>query len=82
MQTVLSIFSPPLPRVAGGIYKYLSNVAIRSDLDVSTSRSLLDGLPELLDAIGVLSSESHSEILQEAQGRLEVCKEMLATGAL
>lgn len=75
-------FSPPLPRVAGGIYKYLSNVAIRSDLDVSTSRSLLDGLPELLDAIGVLSSESHSEILQEAQGRLEVCKEMLATGAL
>ena len=70
----------PQPRASGGINSYLSHVAKLKELDAATSKTLLDGLPELLDAIGVLSSESHSEILQEAQGRLEVCREMLATG--
>ncbi|EMR69058.1 putative zinc c2h2 type domain containing protein [Eutypa lata UCREL1] len=68
-------------RAPGGIHEYLSNVAKLTELDVASSKVLSDGLPELLDAIGVLSSESHSEILQEAHGRLEVCREMLDSGA-
>ena len=73
--------SKSLPRAPGGIHNYLSRVAKLKELDTATSKTLLNGLPELLDAIGVLSSESHSEILQEAQGRLEICREMLAPGA-
>ncbi|KAK7755114.1 hypothetical protein SLS62_002929 [Diatrype stigma] len=74
--------APPAQQHApGGIHEYLSNVAKLTELDVGTARTLADGLPELLMAIGALSSESHSEILQEAHGRLEVCREMLDTGA-
>ncbi|RYP51591.1 hypothetical protein DL768_003098 [Monosporascus sp. mg162] len=74
-------FSTHVQPTQTGIHEYLSRVAKLAELDVATSRQLSDGLPELLDAIGLLASESNSEILQEARGRLEVCREMLTTGA-
>ncbi|RYP60440.1 hypothetical protein DL770_009996 [Monosporascus sp. CRB-9-2] len=74
-------FSTHVQPTPSGIHEYLSRVAKLAELDVATSRQLSDGLPELLDTIGLLASESHSEILQEAHGRLQVCREMLITGA-
>ncbi len=75
--------SIPPQHASRGVREYLSNFSKLTELDMAASgpRDISDGLPELLDAVGILASESHSEILQEARGRLEVCREMLATGA-
>ncbi|ORY72179.1 fungal-specific transcription factor domain-containing protein [Pseudomassariella vexata] len=67
-------------RRTGIISDYLSNVARLSELE-SAATSLHKDLPLLLDAIGALSAEAHSELLQEAHGRLEQCKEILVSGA-
>ncbi|KAK8110740.1 uncharacterized protein PG998_007197 [Apiospora kogelbergensis] len=57
---------------------YLTNVAGLQILDKATSANLGEGLPDLLDTVGSLAAESHSELLQEAHGRLEQCREILA----
>ncbi|KAI1505820.1 zinc finger protein zas1 [Biscogniauxia marginata] len=72
---------PNSPTVrCNGVADFISSVANLSSLDEPSFETLHDGLPELLNAIGALSSESPSELLQEACGRLEVCKEMLHSG--
>ncbi|KAJ4288273.1 hypothetical protein N0V88_007463 [Collariella sp. IMI 366227] len=58
---------------------YLSNVAGYRELTESVAMGLGDGLSDLLDALRSIFAEAHSELLQEAQERLRVCKEMLAT---
>ncbi|KAK8017303.1 hypothetical protein PG993_013629 [Apiospora rasikravindrae] len=58
--------------------EYLTSVSSLHALDKHTSASLGAGLPDLLDTVGSLAAESHSELLQEAHGRLEQCREMLA----
>ncbi|KAI0891258.1 hypothetical protein F4806DRAFT_311920 [Annulohypoxylon nitens] len=63
-----------------GAFDYLSKVTKPSELDATTPANLQDGLPNLLDAIGTLTSESPSELLNEACGRLEMCKHMLYHG--
>ncbi|KAI2608063.1 uncharacterized protein GGS25DRAFT_260354 [Hypoxylon fragiforme] len=62
-------------------FDYLSKVTNLSELDDTRSpTSLLDGLPNLLDTVGALTSESPSELLKEACGRLDTCKQMLYHG--
>ncbi|KAL2256099.1 hypothetical protein VTK26DRAFT_2190 [Humicola hyalothermophila] len=61
-------------RVAG----YLSNIAALSELSETAARELAEGLPDLLDALRLVLSETHSELLREACERLAECKEMLA----
>ncbi|KAI0883049.1 uncharacterized protein GGS22DRAFT_167771 [Annulohypoxylon maeteangense] len=74
----------PLPqqlqRNTTGIFDYLSKVTKLSELDATTPANLQDGLPNLLDAIGALTFESPSELLNEASRRLEICKQMLYHG--
>ncbi|OTA90032.1 hypothetical protein M434DRAFT_78594 [Hypoxylon sp. CO27-5] len=70
-------FPQQLQRSTTGILDYLSKVTKPSELE---SANLQDGLPNLLDAIGALASESPSELLKEACGRLEMCKHMLYHG--
>ncbi|KAI4863587.1 hypothetical protein F4820DRAFT_426506 [Hypoxylon rubiginosum] len=60
-----------------GVFDYLANATKLSELDTTSPAHLQDGLPNLLDAIGTLTSESPSELLKEACGRLDMCKEML-----
>ncbi|KAI1452871.1 hypothetical protein F4805DRAFT_403560 [Annulohypoxylon moriforme] len=73
-------FPQQLQRNTTGIDDYLSKITKLSELDATTPANLQDGLPNLLDAIGTLASESPSELLIEACGRLEVCKHMLYHG--
>ncbi|KAI1206816.1 uncharacterized protein F4807DRAFT_216020 [Annulohypoxylon truncatum] len=74
----------PLPQQlqgnSTGIFDYLSKITKLSELDATTPANLQDGLPNLLDAIGTLTSESPSELLKEACGRLDMCKHMLYHG--
>ncbi|KAK7911236.1 zinc finger protein zas1 [Apiospora marii] len=63
------------PKVS--LAEYLSSVANLHTLDKTTAASLGTGLPDLLDTVGSLAAESHSELLQEAHGRLEQCREIL-----
>ncbi|KAI5918832.1 zinc finger protein zas1 [Camillea tinctor] len=74
-------YPPATHRNPNIVAEYLSRVAKLPDLDEPESVNLREGLPELLDVVGALSSDSHSELLQEAYGRLEVCKEWLQSGA-
>ncbi|OTB00171.1 hypothetical protein M426DRAFT_15725 [Hypoxylon sp. CI-4A] len=68
-------------RNATGIFDYISKVTELSELDSTTTpASLQDGLPNLLDTIGILTSESPSELLKEACNRLDMCKHMLYHG--
>ncbi|KAK8004087.1 cis-Golgi transport protein particle complex 20 kDa subunit [Apiospora arundinis] len=64
------------PRLS--LAEYLTSVAGRHTFDKNTSADLGMGLPDLLDTVGSLAAESHSELLQEAHGRLEQCRELLA----
>ncbi|KAI0471465.1 zinc finger protein zas1 [Xylariaceae sp. FL0804] len=78
LQPLLSSSSPHLRKDSADVLDYLGRVArLDTELDMTTSVGLFDGLTSLLDAVSLLSSESPSEILQEACGRLEVCKGML-----
>ncbi|KAL7625909.1 hypothetical protein AAE478_005133 [Parahypoxylon ruwenzoriense] len=70
-------FSQRMQHNTTGIFEYLSKVTKLSELEATTPANLQDGLPNLLDIIGSLTSESPSELLQEASSRLEVCKRML-----
>ncbi|KAI0110594.1 hypothetical protein F4776DRAFT_667667 [Hypoxylon sp. NC0597] len=70
-------FPQQLQRSTTGIFDYLSKVTKLSELEAA---NLQDGLPNLLDAIGALVSESPSELLKEACGRLDMCKHMLYHG--
>jgi hypothetical protein len=60
---------------------YLANIANLPELTDKVALSLGDGLPDLLDALRSVFAEAHSELLQEAQERLRVCKEMLGTAS-
>lgn len=60
---------------------YLCNIANLPELTESAAMGLADGLPDLLDALRAIFAEAHSELLQEAQERLWVCKEMLVNPA-
>ncbi|KAI0123331.1 fungal-specific transcription factor domain-containing protein [Xylariales sp. AK1849] len=73
------IYSPHMRRTEN-VAEYLSKVARLTELDSTTAGTLNDGLPGLLDVVGALAAEAHSELLQEAHGRLEQCKELLVTG--
>ncbi|KAI1494059.1 zinc finger protein zas1 [Biscogniauxia mediterranea] len=73
-------YSPATHRNPNIVIDYLTRVANLHSLDDPASANLREGLPELLDVVGALSSDSHSELLQEAFDRLEVCKEMLQSG--
>ncbi|KAI1480320.1 fungal-specific transcription factor domain-containing protein [Daldinia eschscholtzii] len=76
-------FPQQLQRNATSVYDYLCKVTKLSDLDTSTTNlqvNLQDGLSNLLDTIGTLTSESPSELLKEACGRLDACKHMLYHG--
>ncbi|KAI1802647.1 fungal-specific transcription factor domain-containing protein [Daldinia bambusicola] len=76
-------FPPQLQRNTTNVYDYLCKVTKLSDLDTSTTNlqaNLQDGLSNLLDTIGTLTSESPSELLKEACGRLDACKHMLYHG--
>ncbi|KAI0835244.1 hypothetical protein F5Y06DRAFT_141465 [Hypoxylon sp. FL0890] len=70
-------FPQQIQRGVTGVFDYLSKVTKLSELEAS---NLQDGLPNLLDAIGALTSESPSELLKEACGRLDMCKHMLYHG--
>ncbi|KAI1764600.1 hypothetical protein GGR53DRAFT_520192 [Hypoxylon sp. FL1150] len=70
-------FAPPMQHAPTGVLDYISKVTKPSDLDTTPPAHLQNGLPSLLDAIGTLMSESPSELLKEASGRLKMCKEML-----
>ncbi|KAI0968580.1 zinc finger protein zas1 [Xylaria arbuscula] len=59
---------------------YLSRVATLSDLDSATSATLCEGVPDLLDVVCKLLSQSHWELLKEACQRLSNCKELMYTG--
>ncbi|CAJ2506561.1 Uu.00g006910.m01.CDS01 [Anthostomella pinea] len=74
-------FSSHLRRNSNGVPEYLSRIAQLNELDLTTSRTLQGGLSDLLDTVGTLASESHSELLNEACGRLEVCKETIHSDA-
>ncbi|KAK7954647.1 hypothetical protein PG988_015341 [Apiospora saccharicola] len=65
----------PSPKVS--LAEYLTSVASLPSLEKSAAASLGAGLPDLLDTVGSLAAESHSELLQEAHGRLEQCREIL-----
>jgi len=71
----------PLPVNYRRVVAYLSNIANLPELTESVALNLGDGLPDLVDALRSVFGEAHSEILQEAQERLRVCKEMLASSA-
>ncbi|KAI2465263.1 hypothetical protein F4781DRAFT_37556 [Annulohypoxylon bovei var. microspora] len=73
-------FPQQLQGTTTGILDYLSKVTKLSELDATTPANLQDGLPNLLDAIGTLTSESPSELLKEACHRLDMCKHMLYHG--
>ncbi|KAI1372837.1 hypothetical protein F4677DRAFT_456358 [Hypoxylon crocopeplum] len=73
-------FPQQMQRNTTGIFEYLSKVTKLSELDATTPANLQDGLPNLLDTIGSLTSESPSELLKEACGRLDMCKQMLYHG--
>ncbi|KAI1347846.1 fungal-specific transcription factor domain-containing protein [Xylaria sp. FL0043] len=64
----------------GSLPEYLSRVAKLSDLDSTTSATLCDGVPELLDVVHKLLSQSHWELLKEACQRLSDCKELMYSG--
>jgi hypothetical protein len=60
--------------------EYLSRFAKLSELDPATAATLCDGLLELLDMVHSLLFQSHTELLSEACGRLESCKELMYGG--
>ncbi|TPX08248.1 uncharacterized protein E0L32_001856 [Thyridium curvatum] len=62
------------------VVNYLANVATMSELSEPVAINLADGLPELLDYLQVIFSESQFELLKEAHNRLKVCREMLVHG--
>ncbi|ERS95169.1 hypothetical protein HMPREF1624_08380 [Sporothrix schenckii ATCC 58251] len=80
--------SPPYQRVVA----YLGRVAERYELDEAATApgpgsggtdlanlaDLADGLPDLLDYLQGVFAEAHSELLQEAQVRLQMCREIMA----
>jgi hypothetical protein len=59
------------------VVAYLSRVANLAELTEQVAGSLADGLPDLLDTLHAILTESHSELLKEAHERLRVCKELL-----
>ncbi|KAI1420038.1 zinc finger protein zas1 [Xylaria sp. FL1777] len=73
----------PPSRARGGLNtvpEYLSRVAKLSELDSATSATLCDGVPELLDVVCTLLSQSHWELLKEACQRLADCKKLIYSG--
>ncbi|KAI1340727.1 zinc finger protein zas1 [Xylariaceae sp. FL0016] len=72
--------SPNMRRGSNNVSDYLSRVAVLNELDLPHSSSLYDGLPELLDVVSAIASESHSELLKEACTRLDTCKNMVYGG--
>ncbi|KAI8963149.1 fungal-specific transcription factor domain-containing protein [Daldinia sp. FL1419] len=76
-------FPQQLQRSTASVCDYICKVTHISELDTSTTNvqaNLQDGLPNLLDTIGALTSESPSELLKEACGRLDTCKHLLYHG--
>ncbi|TGJ78992.1 hypothetical protein E0Z10_g9772 [Xylaria hypoxylon] len=74
-------FSPTkVRRGLSTVPEYLSRIAKLSDLDAVTSATLCDGVPELLDVVRRLLSQSHWELLKEACHRLDNCKELMYSG--
>jgi hypothetical protein len=73
------LLSPHMRR-SNNVQDYLSNIAALRELGPGVVTSLQDGLPALLDTIGSIASEAHSELLQEAHTRLAQCKELLSSG--
>ena len=71
--------APPPPVDHRRVAVYLAGVSNLPELTESAATELRDGLPDLLDALRSFFWEAHSELLQEAQERLRVCKEILAT---
>jgi hypothetical protein len=67
---------------AAGSYRkiaaYLSKVAGLDELDEQLASTLLEGLPDLLEALGGIFGDAHSDLLQEARDRLKFCRDMLA----
>ncbi|KAI0143440.1 zinc finger protein zas1 [Xylariaceae sp. FL1272] len=64
-------------RNSNAVPEFLSRIAALPELDATTSNTLYDGLPELLDVACALSSRSHSELSIEACDRLLNCKEIM-----
>jgi hypothetical protein len=64
-----------------GITPYLSNVAALKELDAATAAHLGHGVMDLLETVRECSSLAHSELLHEAHGRLEQCRELLESRA-
>ncbi|KAK3898642.1 fungal-specific transcription factor domain-containing protein [Staphylotrichum tortipilum] len=56
---------------------YLGGIANLPELTESVAKGLGEGLPDVLDALRAVFAEAHSELLQEANDRLRVCKDML-----
>lgn len=73
-------FSPHMRR-SNNVLDYLSRIAALREISPGIVVTLQDGLPVLLDTIGSIASESHSELLQEAHTRLAQCKQLLSSGA-
>ncbi|KAL2176463.1 fungal-specific transcription factor domain-containing protein [Thermothelomyces heterothallicus CBS 202.75] len=71
----------PLPVDHQRLAAYLSEIASLPELTENAVTSLRNGLPDLLDALRSVFAEAHSELLQEAQVRLRMCKEMLLNSA-
>ncbi|KAJ3578792.1 hypothetical protein NPX13_g1782 [Xylaria arbuscula] len=70
-------------RTRGGMHsvpEYLSRVAKLSELDSATAATLSDGVPDLLDVVYKLLSQSHWELLKEACLRLASCKDLIYSG--
>ncbi|KAK4138375.1 hypothetical protein BT67DRAFT_7721 [Trichocladium antarcticum] len=72
-------FRPMKPLLVnhGRMAAYLSSVASLSELTEGAAAGLAEGLPDLLDSLRSVFADAHAELLQEACGRLGVCKEML-----
>ncbi|KAI1263686.1 zinc finger protein zas1 [Xylariaceae sp. FL1019] len=69
-------------RNLNAVPEFLSRIAALPELDTESSATLYDGLPELLDLVYTLSSQSHSELLIEACNRLLGCKEIMHGAAI
>lgn len=73
-------FNPSRTRGVHNVPEYLSRVAKLSELDSATATTLSDGVPDLLDVVYKLLSQSHWELLKEACQRLANCKDLMYSG--
>ena len=77
---VQALGQPPLPPVAQSparTREYLAGVAMLRDLDEQAAATLHEGLHGLLAVVEGILGEAQTELLAEAKGRLQLCREML-----